>query len=120
MHTRSSQHSVDNIQDSKGLSQDDSHSAGASSHELQHKRDTNVAAPPHQLISPEFAYHLLLSIAFGTVALTTQRFKVLWIPHMCVLAAGALANLDGWRALLKRSGAIMSNHSVSHNHCLIM
>ena len=97
--------------------ENNSDSVCVSSHELQHKLkpDTSTANPPLQLISPEFAYHLLLSAAFGMVALTTQRFKVLWVPHMCVLAAGALANLDGWRIILKRIGAIKSNNTVSRH-----
>lgn len=53
-------------------------------------------------ISPEFAYHLLLSAAFGVVALSTQRFKVIWVPHMCVLTAGTLANFDGWSSVLQK------------------
>ena len=110
--------SMGNSHINSGLSQDDSHSACISAHELQYKQDTNIATLPHQFISPEFAFHLLLSVVFGVVALTTQRFKVLWVPHMCVLAAGAVANLGGWRAILKRIGAVKSNHSVSYNRII--
>ena len=70
---------MDNSHVNSRISHDVSHRVCASSHEIQHMQDP---IPPHQLISPEFAYDLLLSVAFGLVALTTLRFKVLC--HTCV------------------------------------
>ena len=58
----------------------------------------------HQSISPELAYNLFLSIMFGVVALSTVRFKFLWTPHMCVLAAACASHHQVWKELLRRLG----------------
>ena len=55
-------------------------------------------------ISPELAYNLFLSILFGVVALSTVRFKFLWTPHMCVLAAACASHHQVWGELQKRLG----------------
>ena len=55
-------------------------------------------------VSPELAYNFFQSVVFGTVALSTVRFKFLWTPHMCVLAAAGISHCQVWKELQKRLG----------------
>lgn len=55
-------------------------------------------------ISPQFAYNAIQSVVFAVVAMSTQRFKYLWVPHMCVVAAAGASHSQAWRALLERMG----------------
>lgn len=71
--------------------------------------DAEEVLPPcnqhhHQLISPDLAYNLFLSILFGVVALSTVRFKFLWTPHMCVLAGACASHHQMWEEMLRRLG----------------
>ena len=55
-------------------------------------------------ISPELAYNFFQSVFFGAVALSTVRFKFLWTPHVCVLAAAGASHCQVWKELQKRLG----------------
>ena len=37
---------------------------------------------------PELVYHLIQTTFFAIMAVTTLRFKFLWMPHICVVGAG--------------------------------
>lgn len=77
-----------------------------------HKLEGSQTLQRH-CISSEFAYHLLLSLAFALLAVSTQRFKVLWVPHMCLVAASTLTDFDGWSWFFNRCGALGSHFAVS-------
>ena len=49
---------------------------------------------------PDLVFHMVLSVLFGMMALTTVRMKFLWLPHMCIVAAGTLCQQDVWKAVL--------------------
>ena len=49
---------------------------------------------------PELVFHIILSVFFGGMALTTLRMKFLWMPHVCVIAAGVFCHQDTWRSCL--------------------
>ncbi|XP_065185191.1 protein C-mannosyl-transferase DPY19L3-like [Sycon ciliatum] len=53
---------------------------------------------------PDIAYHLLYTCFFGFVAFTTLRFKYLWTPHMCILAAVGVSDAQLYQWLLSRVG----------------
>lgn len=50
---------------------------------------------------PELVFHIILSVFFGGMAMTTLRMKFLWMPHMCIVAAGVFFHQDTWKACLK-------------------
>ncbi|XP_054426258.1 probable C-mannosyltransferase DPY19L3 [Pteronotus mesoamericanus] len=52
-------------------------------------------------LRPETAYHLIHTILFGFLALSTMRMKYLWTPHLCVFAASGLCSADVWGPLLR-------------------
>jgi len=62
-------------------------------------------------VSPELAYNFFQSVVFGAVALSTVRFKFLWTPHMCVLAAAGISHCQVRKELQKRLG--MQERAVS-------
>ena len=41
-----------------------------------------------------FAFHFVLSVLFGVMAMFVQRFKVLWVPHMCMIAAAGITHVN--------------------------
>ncbi|XP_019617751.1 PREDICTED: probable C-mannosyltransferase DPY19L3 [Branchiostoma belcheri] len=51
---------------------------------------------------PQLAYHAISAAVFGCLAVSTKRFKYLWTPHMCVLAAAGVADFEAWKILLKK------------------
>eukprot|EP00058_Branchiostoma_floridae_P007992 XP_002593480.1 hypothetical protein BRAFLDRAFT_70739 [Branchiostoma floridae] len=51
---------------------------------------------------PQLAYHTISAAVFGCLAVSTLRFKYLWTPHMCVLAAAGVADHETWKILLKK------------------
>lgn len=53
---------------------------------------------------PEVVYQAIQSVFFGALAITTVRFKYLWIPHMCLFAAGIFCNQAFWKAALNKVG----------------
>ncbi|KAG9474836.1 hypothetical protein GDO78_003350 [Eleutherodactylus coqui] len=53
------------------------------------------------LVRADVAYHLMHSILFGCLAISTMRMKYLWTSHMCVLASFGLASIDIWGAALR-------------------
>lgn len=58
------------------------------------------------IISSGFVFNFVLSVLFGVVAITVQRFKVLWVPHMCVLAAAGMTHVE----VKKKIGEILGLH----------
>lgn len=53
-------------------------------------------------VRADVAYHLMHSILFGCLAISTMRMKYLWTSHMCVLASFGLASMDIWGTVLRR------------------
>ncbi|XP_056381626.1 probable C-mannosyltransferase DPY19L3 isoform X2 [Hyla sarda] len=53
------------------------------------------------LVRADVAYHIMHSILFGGLAISTMRMKYLWTSHMCVLASFGLASMDIWGTVLK-------------------
>ncbi|XP_028411451.1 probable C-mannosyltransferase DPY19L3 [Dendronephthya gigantea] len=51
---------------------------------------------------PELVYHLIQTAFFAIMAVTTLRFKFLWMPHICVVGAGIFCNQSWWRFLLSK------------------
>ena len=62
---------------------------------------TPPTSPP---LSSTLIFNAFLNISFFVVALTTRRFKHLWVPHMCVLVGAGVAHEGAWQAALKRLG----------------
>ncbi|KAI8510976.1 hypothetical protein Bbelb_118920 [Branchiostoma belcheri] len=48
------------------------------------------SVPPLLSRRPQLAYHAISAAVFGCLAVSTKRFKYLWTPHMCVLAAAGI------------------------------
>ncbi|XP_072036179.1 protein C-mannosyl-transferase DPY19L3-like isoform X2 [Amphiura filiformis] len=76
------------------------------------KKDDDTEVPIHQegtihLLShrPELVYHTIQSVFFGIMALAVMRFKFLWTPHMCVLAAVGICEYSVWEAVLAKFGS---------------
>ncbi len=55
-------------------------------------------------ISSGWVYVTIQSLLFGLVAMTTVRFKYLWVPYMCVVAGGGVSHCRTWKALSGRLG----------------
>ncbi|XP_058011329.1 probable C-mannosyltransferase DPY19L3 isoform X2 [Ahaetulla prasina] len=53
------------------------------------------------VFKPAMAYHLVHTISFGLLALSTMRMKYLWTSHVCMFAASGLCNGDIWGLVLK-------------------
>ncbi|XP_046864717.1 probable C-mannosyltransferase DPY19L3 [Xenia sp. Carnegie-2017] len=51
---------------------------------------------------PEVVYHLVQTFFFTFMAVTTLRFKFLWMPHICIVAAGIICLQDLWSFLLSK------------------
>ena len=51
---------------------------------------------------PEVVYHLVQTFFFTFMAVTTLRFKFLWMPHICIVAAGIICSQDLWSFLLSK------------------
>lgn len=63
---------------------------------------------------PELVFNLILDVFFGVMAMTTLRMKFLWMPHMCILAAGVISHQDTWRSCLSSinfKGFLVNNSS---------
>ena len=41
---------------------------------------------------PELVFNIILNVFFGCMAMTTVRMKFLWMPHVCVVAAGVISH----------------------------
>ncbi|XP_063169291.1 probable C-mannosyltransferase DPY19L3 isoform X3 [Candoia aspera] len=54
------------------------------------------------VLKPATAYHLVHTISFGLLALSTMRMKYLWTSHVCMFAASGLCSSDIWGLILKR------------------
>uniref|UniRef100_A0A7M5WW22 C-mannosyltransferase DPY19L3 n=1 Tax=Clytia hemisphaerica TaxID=252671 RepID=A0A7M5WW22_9CNID len=50
---------------------------------------------------PEIIFNVILNVFFGGMALTTIRMKFLWMPHMCILAAGIICHQKTWKTCLE-------------------
>lgn len=66
---------------------------------------------------PEVVFNIILSVFFGGMALTTLRMKFLWMPHMCILAAGVFCHQDAWKSVanalhLEKTLSFLLRHSV--------
>ncbi|XP_035692785.1 probable C-mannosyltransferase DPY19L3 [Branchiostoma floridae] len=61
---------------------------------------------------PQLAYHTISAAVFGCLAVSTLRFKYLWTPHMCVLAAAGVADHETWKILLKKLHVDLSESKV--------
>ncbi|XP_066267940.1 protein C-mannosyl-transferase DPY19L3-like [Branchiostoma lanceolatum] len=70
------------------------------------------SAHPLLLQRPQLAYHAISAAVFGCLAVSTMRFKYLWTPHMCVLAAAGVADFDAWKILLNKLHAGLSESKV--------
>ena len=55
-------------------------------------------------VSSGWAYAVLQSLLFGLVALSAQRFRYLWVPQACVIAAAGVGSSHAWRAALEKVG----------------
>ncbi|KAK9392747.1 putative C-mannosyltransferase DPY19L3 [Crotalus adamanteus] len=53
------------------------------------------------VFKPYVAYHLMHTISFGLLALSTMRMKYLWTSHVCMFAASGLCSGDIWGLILK-------------------
>lgn len=63
------------------------------------------SSPPTSILCrPDLAYHTLQTIPFCLMAFLVVRMKVIWTPHMCVLAAYGIGNASLWRWLLGKVG----------------
>lgn len=51
---------------------------------------------------PEIVFNVILNIFYAVLALSTQRMKFLWFPHMTVVAAGLFCNEKAWKWLLEK------------------
>ena len=67
-------------------------------------QDDDIANCGYLYARPELAYHVLSSGFFGFVAVTTLRFKYLWTPQMCILAAVGIADRQSVQWLLSFVG----------------
>ncbi|KAJ7311914.1 hypothetical protein JRQ81_006233 [Phrynocephalus forsythii] len=68
-------------------------SANIKSTEKQQKYTTSL--------KPGAAYHLVHTVLFGLLALSTMRMKYLWTSHICVFAAFGICSSDLWALLLR-------------------
>ncbi|ETE58176.1 Protein dpy-19-like 3 [Ophiophagus hannah] len=48
------------------------------------------------VFKPAMAYHLMHTISFGLLAISTMRMKYLWTSHVCMFAASGLCSGDIW------------------------
>ena len=51
---------------------------------------------------PELVYHLIQTTFLAIMAVSTLRFKFLWMPHICVVGAGIFCNQAWWRFLFSK------------------
>jgi hypothetical protein len=51
---------------------------------------------------PDLVYHLIQTAFFAIMAVSTLRFKFLWMPHICVVGAGIFCNQAWWRFLFSK------------------
>ncbi|XP_070581349.1 protein C-mannosyl-transferase DPY19L3-like [Ptychodera flava] len=51
---------------------------------------------------PELAFHCIQTVFFACLAISTMRFKYLWTPEMCILAAFVVSDYQTWKWLLKK------------------
>lgn len=51
---------------------------------------------------PDLVYHLIQTAFFSIMAVSTLRFKFLWMPHICVVGAGIFCNQAWWRFLFSK------------------
>ncbi|XP_078694260.1 protein C-mannosyl-transferase DPY19L3-like isoform X2 [Branchiostoma floridae x Branchiostoma belcheri] len=70
------------------------------------------SVPPLLSQRPQLAYHAISAAVFGCLAVSTMRFKYLWTPHMCVLAAAGVADFEAWKILLKKLHVDLSEGKV--------
>lgn len=65
---------------------------------------------------PEVVYHLIQTTFFAVMAVTTLRFKFLWMPHICIVGAGLFCNQSCWRFLFikLRLPGIVVRHLITH------
>lgn len=63
-------------------------------------KEREIEGPPDGLAlneQPELAYHVIQTVLFAVMACSTLRFKFLWTPHMCLVAAGVFCHQGFWR-----------------------
>lgn len=46
------------------------------------------------------SYHAILTILLAVLAISTNRFRYLWIPHMCIIGAWGICNSTLWNWIL--------------------
>ena len=51
---------------------------------------------------PDLAFHVVQTVFFGALAISTLRMKYLWTPYMCVLAAVGVSDKIVTTWLLER------------------
>lgn len=75
-----------------------------------HSHDIGIKdhpAPKHtHLLSsrPDLAFHVVQTVFFGALGMSTLRMKYLWTPYMCILAGFGVADYRTWRVVLTRLG----------------
>ena len=64
-------------------------------------------------------YHTILSILLAVLAISTNRFRYLWIPHMCILGAWGICDSNWWNWILsytlkevKRLNVLLCRHII--------
>ncbi|XP_021374875.1 probable C-mannosyltransferase DPY19L3 [Mizuhopecten yessoensis] len=64
-------------------------------------KDTASTKKSHLLSNrPELAYHIVQTVFFGVLAMSTLRMKYLWTPYMCILASFGISDYRMWRTVL--------------------
>ena len=51
---------------------------------------------------PELVYHLIQTVFFAIMAVSTVRFKFLWMPHICIVGAGVFCDQLWWRCAFSK------------------
>ena len=62
----------------------------------------SLSPVPSPTPDPPLLYNVLLSVLLGVLALMTSRFRCLWVPAMCCVAAAILCSVGLWRKVLEK------------------
>ncbi|KAI8792141.1 C-mannosyltransferase DPY19L3 isoform X1 [Biomphalaria glabrata] len=62
---------------------------------------------------PDIAFHIVLAVFFGALAIITLRMKYFWTPYVCVFAALGVGNEDLWSFVLRLTKASNKHMGVS-------
>lgn len=70
-------------------------------HETENIKDHPSIKKTHLLSNrPELAFHAILAVFFGGLAISTLRMKYLWTPYMCILASFGISDFKMWKTVL--------------------